>query len=105
MRVLLTSGGTRVPIDRVRDIRNMSMGTFGSRIALELLRLNARCDRPPIDELPSWIRDAVTYRVAMDPPLSVSSTLVRHRIQAELSVRFLVPDVVIPIIDAWTRST
>lgn len=57
------------------------------------------------DELPQWIRDAVTDRVTMDPPLSVSSTIVRHRIQAELSVRFLVPDVVIPIVDAWIRST
>ena len=33
MRVLITSGGTKVPIDRVRDITNMSNGTFGSRIA------------------------------------------------------------------------
>jgi phosphopantothenate-cysteine ligase len=33
MRILVTSGGTKVPIDRVRDITNMSNGTFGSRIA------------------------------------------------------------------------
>lgn len=33
MRVLITSGGTRIPIDRVRHIANMSRGTFGSRIA------------------------------------------------------------------------
>lgn len=37
MRVLITSGGTKVPIDRVRDITNMSNGTFGSRIAHEAL--------------------------------------------------------------------
>ena len=37
MRVLLTSGGTKVPIDRVRHIGNMSSGTFGSAIARELL--------------------------------------------------------------------
>lgn len=51
MRVLLTSGGTRVPIDRVRHIGNMSRGTFGSRIALELLRLNDRLAHHPIDAL------------------------------------------------------
>lgn len=51
MKVLITSGGTRVPIDRVRHIGNMSRGTFGSRIALEMLRLNARSDGRPIEEL------------------------------------------------------
>ena len=33
MKVLIASGGTKVPIDRVRSITNMSHGTFGSRIA------------------------------------------------------------------------
>ena len=33
MKILITSGGTKVPIDRVRSITNMSQGTFGSRIA------------------------------------------------------------------------
>jgi len=33
MRVLITSGGTKVPIDRVRNITNMSNGTFGTKIA------------------------------------------------------------------------
>ena len=33
MKILITSGGTKVPIDRVRSITNMSHGTFGSRIA------------------------------------------------------------------------
>ena len=32
MKILVTSGGTKVPIDRVRSITNMSRGTFGSRI-------------------------------------------------------------------------
>lgn len=40
MRVLITSGGTKVPIDRVRDITNMSRGTFGSKIAHEALEAN-----------------------------------------------------------------
>jgi len=40
MKILVTSGGTKVPIDRVRDITNMSRGTFGSKIATELLKLN-----------------------------------------------------------------
>lgn len=37
MKILVTSGGTKIPIDRVRDITNMSKGTFGSKIATELL--------------------------------------------------------------------
>lgn len=39
MRILVTSGGTKIPIDRVRDITNMSKGTFGSKIATEFLNL------------------------------------------------------------------
>jgi phosphopantothenoylcysteine synthetase/decarboxylase len=37
MKILLTSGGTKVKIDRVRHIGNMSHGTFGSAIAKHLL--------------------------------------------------------------------
>jgi phosphopantothenoylcysteine decarboxylase/phosphopantothenate--cysteine ligase len=33
MKILITSGGTKIPIDRVRSITNMSKGTFGSKIA------------------------------------------------------------------------
>lgn len=39
MKILVTSGGTKIPIDMVRDITNMSKGTFGSKIATELLNL------------------------------------------------------------------
>jgi len=39
MKILLTSGGTVVPIDSVRRITNMSSGTFGSKIGTELLKL------------------------------------------------------------------
>lgn len=35
MKVLLTSGGTKIPIDSVRHIGNMSKGTFPTKIALE----------------------------------------------------------------------
>tara|TARA_Y100000034_G_scaffold25513_1_gene30067 strand:- start:38 stop:745 length:708 start_codon:yes stop_codon:yes gene_type:complete len=37
MKVLVTSGGTKVPIDSVRDITNLSNGTFGAKLAKELL--------------------------------------------------------------------
>jgi phosphopantothenoylcysteine synthetase/decarboxylase len=37
MKILITSGGTKVPIDSVRDITNMSTGTFGTKLAEELL--------------------------------------------------------------------
>ena len=38
MRILITSGGTKIKIDTVRHIANMSHGTFGSRIAMEALK-------------------------------------------------------------------
>lgn len=38
MKILITSGGTKIPIDRVRSITNMSKGTFGSKIANEFFR-------------------------------------------------------------------
>lgn len=37
MKILITSGGTKIPIDTVRDITNMSTGTFGTKIAESLL--------------------------------------------------------------------
>lgn len=37
MKVLITSGGTKIPIDRVRHIQNMSSGTFGAEIAKKAL--------------------------------------------------------------------
>jgi len=35
--ILITSGGTKIPIDTVRSITNMSNGTFGSKIAMRAL--------------------------------------------------------------------
>lgn len=37
LRILITSGGTKVPLDPVRDLTNMSNGSFGSRLAREAL--------------------------------------------------------------------
>ena len=57
MKILITSGGTKIPIDRVRSITNMSKGTFGSRIAdaffdegLEAFRVGNEY-RNPIDKI------------------------------------------------------
>lgn len=59
MKVLVTSGGTKIKIDMVRSITNMSRGTFGARIAeafliqdseLELVFLHAKNSRLPFDE-------------------------------------------------------
>lgn len=44
MKVLITSGGTRIAIDKVRHIGNMSSGTFGSAIATEFLKLFSQND-------------------------------------------------------------
>lgn len=38
MKILITSGGTKIPIDRVRSITNMSSGTFGSAICANFLQ-------------------------------------------------------------------
>ena len=38
LKVLVTSGGTKVKIDDVRSITNMSRGTFGCKIATEFLK-------------------------------------------------------------------
>lgn len=43
--ILLTNGGAEVDIDRVRRLKNMSHGTFGSKIARELLQLMDAKDR------------------------------------------------------------
>jgi phosphopantothenate---cysteine ligase (CTP) len=37
MKILLTSGGTKVPIDEVRHVGNMSKGSFGAQLASALL--------------------------------------------------------------------
>lgn len=39
MKILVTSGGTKIPIDMVRNISNMSKGTFGSKIATQFLEM------------------------------------------------------------------
>jgi phosphopantothenoylcysteine decarboxylase/phosphopantothenate--cysteine ligase len=40
MKVLITAGGTRVPIDDVRHIGNMSSGAYGSLLAYEFYVMN-----------------------------------------------------------------
>jgi phosphopantothenate---cysteine ligase (CTP) len=37
MNILMTNGGTKVPIDDVRHIGNMSSGTFGAKIARQVI--------------------------------------------------------------------
>lgn len=41
LRILITSGGTKVPLDPVRDLTNMSKGNFGSRLATSALKAGA----------------------------------------------------------------
>jgi phosphopantothenoylcysteine synthetase/decarboxylase len=59
MKVLVTSGGTKIKIDMVRSITNMSKGTFGAKIAeafllqdseLDVVFLHAKGSRLPFDE-------------------------------------------------------
>lgn len=37
MKILITSGGTKIPIDKVRSITNMSNGTLGAKLATSAL--------------------------------------------------------------------
>jgi phosphopantothenate-cysteine ligase len=62
-RILITSGGTKVAIDRVRHVGNMSRGTFGAKIAQaflkssnlsELLFLKAKGSRSPFQVNINW---------------------------------------------------
>jgi len=64
MKILITSGGTKIPIDQVRDITNMSQGTFGSKIATELLHLGhevyffkAKGSKSPMSITLNFVRD------------------------------------------------
>lgn len=61
--ILLTSGGTKVAIDRVRHIGNMSRGTFGAAIGRQILQqtqfanlhfLMAKGSRSPFQETVNW---------------------------------------------------
>ena len=44
MKILITSGGTKISIDRVRSISNMSRGTFGSAICKAFLEAGHEVD-------------------------------------------------------------
>jgi phosphopantothenate---cysteine ligase (CTP) len=43
-KILITSGGTKIPIDDVRHIGNMSTGRLGSSLALEFLKVGFEVD-------------------------------------------------------------
>ncbi len=65
MKILITSGGTKIPIDTVRDITNMSTGTFGTRIAEAFLRhghqvhfIRAKESKSPMRRVIDCVHDA-----------------------------------------------
>lgn len=81
MKILVTSGGTKVPIDKVRDITNMSTGTFGAKIGTEFLRaghevvfMKAKNSKSPVlrtvdmtknfnfDSFKSWVEDVASWK-------------------------------------------
>ena len=66
-RVVVTSGGTREPIDPVRYIGNRSSGKMGAALAQEALRLGARVTlvtAAPLDGRPPAGLDAVEVHTA-----------------------------------------
>jgi phosphopantothenate-cysteine ligase len=66
MNILLTSGGTRVPIDRVRSITNMSRGTFGAKLARAMLWTGVHYDKTGIYSLGHSLIDEFTFLYARD---------------------------------------
>jgi phosphopantothenate---cysteine ligase (CTP) len=70
MNILLTSGGTRVQIDRVRHLGNMSNGTFGSRIARQILDqsndrltfLRAERSKSPFSMTVNWAERCAPFK-------------------------------------------
>src|SRR5882672_5813091 len=86
MKLLVTAGGTLVPIDRVRAITNSFTGRTGARIALEAFRLGHAVTlltshpeavaevlgkKPPID--PRWL--TIPYRTFDDLQRSMRDSI------------------------------
>lgn len=64
MRVLITAGGTRAPIDEVRWVGNVSTGRFGAELArhcldrgAEVIHLHARGSEMPFQRIIDFERD------------------------------------------------
>lgn len=106
LNVLITSGGTKVPIDSVRSIGNMSSGTFGSKIGYEALRaghkvtfLMAEGSKSPLglrfdekDSIEAMLRGVarnVVDRIRFGKRLRTAtySTFVQYEIALEKEVR------------------
>lgn len=80
MRFLVTSGGTKVPIDRVRDITNMSKGTFGSRIAKQALIADMEVDYLVSQDGKSPFSMTIDYGRGADPTTMLKAMQELHEL-------------------------
>lgn len=92
VKVLITSGGTKIKIDAVRSITNMSKGTFGSKIAKEfsdsffdVTFLHAKDSKLP--DLGSNYREQKVYY-----PEFVTFDDYAHSLEQELDMK---PDIIV----------
>lgn len=71
MKILITSGGTKIPLDPVRSLTNMSKGSFGSRLATAAL----------------YSGSEVIYVAAKDAatPFSANFDLIENNFESNLS--------------------
>ena len=114
MKILISSGGTKVPIDGVRFITNMSSGTFGSKIATEILKLGhevrffkAKDSKSPYQFTVDMRKQANENVVAYLAPYRelmkfkdsyeeyVYQTFDEYQVQLERLVAFEQPDVIV----------
>ena len=87
MNIFITSGGTRIPMDPVRSITNMSTGRFGSEIAKEFLRkghnvlyLGAKHGDHPF----KFVSDNNTYEYEKERWLNHLDFIEEHKSKLEL---------------------
>lgn len=67
MKILITSGGTKIPIDKVRSITNMSNGTLGAKMATsalyyghEVIFMKAEKSKSPMQVTIDLAKDGLT---------------------------------------------
>lgn len=75
MKILITSGGTKVPIDMVRDITNMSSGNFGTKITETLLRRGHQINFIRAKDSKSPIRYIYEIQSSAPPTYSLNNFL------------------------------
>jgi phosphopantothenate---cysteine ligase (CTP) len=88
VKVLLTSGGTKVPLDEVRYIGNMSNGTFGDHICRSLLACGNTVDflYAKGSKAPHEFR--TDLRISDDPTYDMENLIERVKFLKKVGIRY-----------------